>query len=261
MFRTVSIGAVALAAAVATWAQNVPPNISGMAAGILQQSDLARQMVAQHNSDAALDHIRQASTLANEIFQAKPGAPTPLLVRVYQDIDTTTTYAPTKRSRTGEYSADRLKKDTSIRDVDANITTARLDITSAAAHLTAAQNAVERQDWVTADSELGAIPASIIRTNVEGTMPLLEAKQNLELARMRVLENKYKDAEAPLRAAAQNLSDYERMTSAPRAMDAEYYREQIDTFARIVRHRPANAAQQIDAWLTPINTWNSEAAD
>lgn len=243
--------------AAAAWAQDVP----GMAVGILQQSDLARQAIMQRDSAAALDHIRQASTLAGEIFQAKLGAPQPVLVRVYQDIDTTTTYAPTKRSRTGEYNPDRLKKDTSIRDVEGNVTTARLDVTSAAAHLAAAQNAIERQDWVTADSELGAIPASIIRTNVEGTMPLLEARQNLELARTRILESKYKDAAAPLRAAAQNLSDYERLTSAPRAQDAEYYRERIETFSRIIRNRPANAAEQIDAWLAPINKWNSEAAD
>lgn len=257
MFRIVSIATVTLAAAVAVWAQDLP----GMAVGILQQTDLARQAVTGQDTAAALDHIRQASSLAGEIFQAKPGAPQPVLVRVYQDIDTTTTYAPTKRSRSGEYNPDRLKEDTSIRDVEGNVTTARLNVTSAAARLAAAQNAIERQDWVSASSELGAVPASIIRTNVEGTMPLLEARQNLELARIRILENKYKDAAAPLRAAARNLSDYEQLTSAPRAQDAEYYRERIETFSRIIRNRPANAAEQIDAWLAPINKWNSEAAD
>jgi hypothetical protein len=239
------------------WAQDLP----GMAVGVLQQTDLARQAVARHDSAAALDHIRVGYTLADQILQAEPGAAHPVLVRVYQDIDTTTTYAPTKRSRTGEYSPDRLKKDSSIRDVEGNVTTARLDVTSAVARLSAAQNAVEHQNWVSAESELGAIPDSIIRTNVEGTMPLLEAKQNLELARTRVLENKYKDAAAPLRAAAQDLSAYEMLSPGPRATNAEYYRERIDTFAHIIRHRPADAVAQIDAWLAPINKWNSEAAD
>jgi hypothetical protein len=254
MFRTFSIAAIATAACVGAWGQGLP----GMATGVIQQSDLARQAVAHRDSAAALDHIRQGSTLADQILKSAPPQPQPVLVWVYKNIDTTTTYSPVKRNPNDELT-ERLKKNTSVRDVEGNITTGKLDVTSAAAHLAAAQNAVERQDWVTADSELGAIPNSVIRTSVEGSMPLLEARQNLELAHMRVLESKFKDARAPLRAAAQDLANYEKLSPGPHANDAEYLRQQIEAYSQTIAHRPAHAAQQIEMWLQPIDKWSQEA--
>jgi len=89
-------------------------------------------------------------------------------------------------------------------------------------------------------------------------MPLLEARQNLRLARMRVLEDKYKDARAPLEAAVQDLADYEKLSSGPHARDAAYLRDKIEAFAHVVAHRPADALMQIDAWLDPIEKWYDE---
>jgi hypothetical protein len=238
-------------------AQDLP----GMAAGVVQQSELARQAVARQDSAAALDHIRQATALADEIFKVAPPQPQPVLVRIYKEIDTTSTYSPVKGRSRDDLTPDRLKKDTSVRDVEANITTERLDVNSAAARLQAAQTALEHQDWVTASSELDAIPAGLIRTNVEGNMPLLGAQQNLRLARMRVLEQKFKDARAPLRAAAQDLADYEKLSPGPRAQDAEYLRGQIEAYSRTIAHDHAAAANQIDAWLAPIEKWNGETVD
>ncbi|MBV8903365.1 MAG: hypothetical protein JOZ22_06985 [Acidobacteriia bacterium] len=257
MVRTFFIAAgVSVAALAPSWAQDLP----GMAAGILEQSKLGRQAVAQHDSAAALDHIRQGKILANEILRAAPPEPRPVLVQVYKDIDTTATYAPVKRRKTDLLTTDRLKRDTSVRDVEGNITVAKLDVNSADGHLDAAQQAVERQDWVTAGAELGAIPASIIRTSVEGTMPLLEARQNLELARMRVMEGKFKDARVPLDVAAQDLGKYEQMVSAGRLQEVENIRQQIQNYTREIAHQHENATTYIDSWLTPVNKWNSEAS-
>jgi hypothetical protein len=255
MFRTFFIVAVTGAASVAAWAQNLP----GMAEGVLQQSDLARQAVAQHDSAGALDHIRQGTILANEILKAAPPQPQPVLVQVYKNIDTTSTYAPVKRKASDELT-DRLQKNTSVRDVEGNITVGKLDVTSAASRLGAARDAVERADWATANAQLGAIPNSIIRTSVEGSMPLMEARENLELARTRVQESKFKDAEAPLRAAAEDLARYGELHGA-HATDIEYIRGQIDAYAHTIRHDHANAANQINAWLQPIDKWNQEVAD
>ncbi len=258
MFRTFLISAVAgaglmIPATGAAWAQNLP----GMAEGIIQQSDLARKAVSQHDPAAALDHIRQGTILANEILKAAPPQPQPVLVQVYKTIDATSTYAPVKGKASSELTPDRYKKNTSVRDVEGTITVGKLDVTSSASRLEAARAAVERADWVTADSQLGAIPASVIRTSVEGSMPLLEARDNLELARARVLEAKFKDARAPLRAAAQDLANYETLYGA-HAADVEYLRGQIDAYAQTIVRDHANAANRINAWLQPIDKWNQE---
>jgi hypothetical protein len=245
----------ALTAAVAS-AQDIP----GMAAGILEQSKLAEQAAIQHAQAAALDHIGQGSTLAAEILQATPpSAPHPVLVRVYKNTETTTTYVPAKRSRNGEFSVDQLKKNSTATEVQANITIGRLDINSAATRLQDARAAVERDDWMTADSNLRAIPESVLQTTVEGNMPLLEARQNLRLARIRVEEGRYKDAAIPLRAAAQDLTDYEKLGLGPLSQNAEYFRQQIVNYAGTVVKDHGEAAMQIDYWLGFIDKWYDQA--
>jgi hypothetical protein len=90
-------------------------------------------------------------------------------------------------------------------------------------------------------------------------MPLLKARENLELARARVLEDQYKDAAAPLRAAAEALADYARQFPGPRADQAESLRKDIDAFAKRVRERPTDTVDRINSWLDPVNTWYAAA--
>lgn len=242
-FLTVIIATVAAA-------QDIPQ----MAAGILEQSKLAQQAVMQQDKTSALDHIRQGSAWAATILQATPpSTPRPVLVRIYKSTDTTTTYAPAKRG-SGE-----LKKHATAIGTEAQITTGKLDISSAATRLQDAEAAVERNDWITADSDLSAIPESVVRTTVEGSMPLLQARQNLRLARMCVEEGRYKDARAPLRAAAENLANYETLSPGPLGQNAEYFRQQIADYSRTVEKHHDEAAKQIDYWLGFIDKWYAQA--
>jgi hypothetical protein len=235
-------------------AEDIPQNIPGMAGGILEQSKLAQQAVAQQDQAAALDHIRQGSGLAATILQATPpSTPRPVLVRIYKSTETTTTYAPAKRNG-------HLKKNATVAGTETQITTGRLDVSSAATRFQDAEAAVERDDWTTAGSDLRAIPESVIQTTVQGNMPLLEARQNLRLARMRIEEGRYKDAAAPLSAAADDLADYERLSPGPLGQNAEYFRQQIASYASTVAKNHQDAASQIDYWLGHIDKWYEHAA-
>jgi hypothetical protein len=234
-------------------AQDIPRNIPGMAGGILEQSKLAQQAVNTHDQAAALDHIRQGSALAATILQSTPpSTPRPVLVRIYKSTETTTTYAPAKRNG-------QLKKNATVAGTETQITTGRLDVSSAATRFQDAEAAVERDDWMTADSDLRAIPESVVQTTVEGNMPLLEARQNLRLARMRAEEGRYKDVAAPLRAAADDLADYERLGLGPLGQNAEYFRQQIADYARTVAKDHQEAAAHIDYWLGFIDKWYKQA--
>lgn len=231
-------------------------DLPGMAAGILKEAGLARQAVSSHNPTAALDHIRKAEILTGEIENNAPPEPRPILVPVYKEVDTTSTYRPVKRSKESGLTPKRLENDTSVREVQAQITTGELDVTSSGQRLRQAQTAIESGNWTEADGQLAAIPDSVIRKQVEADMPLLTARQNLVLARSRILEGKYKDAKAPLYAAARALGDYERLSPyGAHNQDAEYMRQQIDSCADHIKRQHTEMLARVDGWLEPVNQW------
>jgi len=231
-----------------SWCQDLP----GLAAGILEQTDMARKAVAARDKGEARDHIRKASLLAGEIQKQSPADARPVMVPVYREIETTTTYRPVKRGK-GEMTANRLKKNTSIREVQGEVASAQLNVTAAAERLPAAEAALERDDWATADTVLSDISKSVVTIQAEGDMPLLKARQNLMLARAHVVDGKYKDAAAPLRAAAEALATFDR---GPNAEQAEKMRQQILDFAANIGHDHTHALGRIDSWLDPVNRWN-----
>src|SRR5215467_10478611 len=200
-------GAVIFTAAMA-FAQ--APDLPGLAAGVVAQTNLARQAVESRDRAAALDHIGQAQAMAADIQNKAAGQSMPLLIPVQQETETTTTYVDVKPRKSGEMTPDRMKKRTHVGDVEQQTTAESLNVTTAVANLAAAKASVERMDWTAAATDL-ANAGSLVR--VEGAdreMPLPRAERNLTLARTRLAEGKSSAAAAPLREAAQALSEFAR---------------------------------------------------
>jgi len=230
-----------------------------MAVGILDQAAAAQNAVTQRDQAAALDHIKQGQALAAEILNSVASPSSPALIEVRRDVETTSTYVDVKHRKTGEMSANRLKRNTTIGQVDQQVTASMLDVTSAAQRLNNAQDAVQRGDWPGAETALRAIPESVVQTKLDANMPLLRAQENLELARARVLNNRAKDARGPLRAAAQALADFEHISPGPHAEDAQYMREQMLQFADKLDGGDNGILDQINvAWLPSIQKWQVE---
>ena len=68
--------------------------------------------------------------------------------------------------------ARRMKKETSIREVDGQTTTTNLDVTAIAAQLADARAALERDDYDSARVALATVSTSVVTTKTEGSMPL-----------------------------------------------------------------------------------------
>jgi hypothetical protein len=253
IMRNVSVFLMALATGAAA------QDLASLAGGILEQSRLARDAVAIQDKAAAMDHINHALAAVQEIQMQTAGQPAPLLVNVYTEWDATSTYRPVKRKNSDEVSADRWKKDTSVRDVEGEQAVGKLDISSASVDLTTAKTALAAEDWTGAGNALDAVQSRVVRQEYQGSLPLLKAQQNLSLARSRIAEGKFKDAVAPLRAAAQGLAQYETL-SPDHAAAAETMREQIDAYANDIRHNHADAFQRIDLWASRVNQWQSGKA-
>ncbi len=244
----------AAAALTAAWGQD----LSGMAAGVLQQTDDARQAITRRDRNAAADHVTQATILAGEIEKRAPVGTNPILVPVYREVDSTSVYRPVKRGKSQVLSANRLERDTSVREVEGTTTVGRLNVSAAASSLRTASAALERNDWAAADTALAAVRNGIVRNTTQDRMPLLMARDNLRLAQDRVWNDRFSAAAAPLRAAAEALADFEKLAPGPHVRDVEYMRQQIDSYARNIEKRHADAAKEIGYWLWQVNRWNQE---
>ncbi len=245
MHRTIVIF---FAAAFAAGAQSN----SNLAAGVLDQTNQARQAVAAHDRDAATDHVRRAIATVEQIQQNSADSARPLMVPVYREVETTTTVTPVKHHDA------ELKKNSSIRGVDGETTTARLDVTAAGERLQTAKSALDSADWSAADSALAAVQNSVSVSQFAGDMPLHMARQNLDLAKARVLEGKYRDAVVPLKSAAQALGDYERRVSGQQAADVEAARQAMLGFAAHIGSERDGAVGRIDAWTDMLRQWSPE---
>jgi len=233
-------------------AQGLP----GMAVGILQQTSLARDAVKAHAKDAAADHIRQAEALVKQIREQSGSTGQPLLVPVAWETETTTTYTNVKRPKGSDTSADRLMKhNTNVSAVEQDTTAAKLNVDTAAERLAKADSLISLGDWEGADAALSAVLAAVDRERASTDMPLLRARQNLMLARSRVLDQKYADAKLPLREAADALSSFAALFPGPRAETAKTIREDILAYAQEIAHHHDDAVDKIDAWLDPVNQW------
>ena len=121
---------IAAAAAVTASAQSniASSDIPNLAAGVMQQTHMARQAIASHDRDSAIGHVKQAIATVSAIQQKASDGARPLMVPIYSQLDTTTTVTPVHKN------AD-LKHNSSIRGVEGQTTTERLDVTAAADRL------------------------------------------------------------------------------------------------------------------------------
>jgi hypothetical protein len=237
---------VLIAAALAASAQSNLPNL---AAGVLDQTGQARQAIAAHDRDTAIGHVRRAIATVDQIQQSATDSARPLMIPVYREVETTTTVTPVKHKDAA------LKHNSSVRGVDGESTTARLDITAAGERLHAAQASLEAGDFSAADAALGAVEKSVSVTQTTGDMPLRMVKQNLELAKARVQDGKYREAELPLKSAAQAIGDYERLFPDRRTADMESARQAMLGYSAKIAHEHDDAAGRIDAWMDMLRQW------
>jgi hypothetical protein len=239
---------IAAAAAAVAQSNVASPELSNLAAGVLQQTRMARQAIASRDRDSAVGHVRQAIATVSEIQQNAGELPRPLMIPISSQTETSTTVTPVHRN--GD-----LKPNSAIRGVDGETTATRLNITVAAERLPAAESALGSGDWTAADAALGAVEGSISVTQTTGDMPLRMARQNLELAKARMMEGKYHEAVLPLRSAAQALGNYETRFTGRQAANIETIRQEMLNMAAHVSHERDTEVARIDAWMETTRQW------
>jgi hypothetical protein len=233
-------------AAVAAWPLAGQPRVeqATLASQVLQHTDIARQAIAHRDRQAALDHVAQALSVAGKINST--------YVPIASEFDAVSTTVPAKR----QGSADRLKHNASISEVSGTYTATILNVSSARNQLMATQAALEKGDLEAADLDLVAVQSDVVTKSFSGDLPLVRAKQNLELALTRVKDGNYKDAILPLKSASRALDKYAHQNPAPPPADlASRYSLDMDAYAERIAKDHADAADRIAGWRDKVTDW------
>lgn len=87
-------------------------------------------------------------------------------------------------------------------------------------------------------------------------MPLFEANQYLQWARSEVLEEDYPGAVTALLTVAQALAVFETEEPGPHGLDADFTRQRIVDYTRVLAGDPSDAVSRIDSWMDRISQWD-----
>jgi hypothetical protein len=237
-------------------------NLSSLATGVMEQTKAARHGIAANDRDAALAHVTEALGMIHQIQSAAAAnnmeSQGRLVVPITGELETESVYGPVKRGDEGKLIARRMKRGTNVRDVTGTVTRSMLDVNAAESNLKTAQAALVSENFTTADAALAAAQQNVVTETANENLPLLRAKQNLTLARTRVLEGKYKDARMPLKSAAQALADYEKLSAGPHASEAGDMRLAISAYADRVGRDHSDALDRIQDWSSKVDSWQPQ---
>lgn len=222
--------------------------ISTLAASLLQQTDLARQAIAHHDQRAAQEAIRQAQDLTRKIETTAGTRNQPLVVTVSSQLDKEATMVPAR------------KRNASISEVRGTLTATLLNVTNARLKLESASQALQAGDFNAADMDLAAVQAGAVTKTYTGDMPVMQARENLSIARSRVQQGDYKDAILPLKSAASALDRFAQQVPKPQQAElAEKMKLDIDAYAERITHDHTDALDRVNGWYDQVDDWFTTA--
>jgi hypothetical protein len=189
----------------------------------------ARAAIAAGDAAAARTDVDEGLRMATRARSALEASGKPLVVPLSEEVETTSTLGPLRRG-------DPVDRKAAVQEVEVEHRSVTLDIAMAQDKLSAARAALDRGDFAAADAQLAALAQGVEQQTILHDPELLKARQNLLLARNRVAQGRYKDAEAPLRTAGKTLN-----------------RRDIEDYAKRVRRDAAGALARIDAWIRELD--------
>lgn len=248
--------------------QNPKAKLSRDVSQLLMSTEKARTAISQRKHQQATRDVNQALNDANTAVSEHSGAD---LVPIYTELERMSVIEPIMRARNNNNrtgSADRTataaqnKRPVAVHEVVGGETSVSLDVNAAQKHLQAAQQALSKNDWKTADQDLKAVQDSVVVESVAADMPLLRVRENLVLARSSAEAGHYQRASEQLRAASRALEAYEKSSTAHR-QDADRLRNDINSYAQTMAKNHSDAPNKIESWWNNTTEWinpsNSQA--
>lgn len=224
--------------------------LSISAGRVLKHTESARQKIADQKKDGALKEIAQGLKLISIIENTAPKHKvvtdiksddiayhdeeevTQRYIAIFNESfidDIITPVIQTKK--TGKNNKDKIIAPEEEYSV-LNHTSVKLDVILAKRKLIQAQKELNKDSYDDADLALASIQSSgIIFSFDEIELPLVEAADNLLLAKTETKEGKYEEALLTLKQASSDLKKYEDLSGKSRATEVSKLRKEIDEMA------------------------------
>lgn len=223
-------------------------SISLAAERLLRHVEKGRNSLAMKDSEQAKLEIDKALTLAKIIENNAPTytiktniasegikytdeseqitVPVPL----YSSVGQASILGPVTKAKESSGS-DQQASATVVKDAEFFVSRIDLDVAMARDHLKAADKALQNGNQSAAEDALTAVQRGVILMYGEVDVPLVEAGQNLSLARLQAKAGDTEEAERALKAAANSLQGLEGKASQSRSKEIQALRKEIQTAA------------------------------
>ena len=249
---------------------------------LLRHVDKARSAIQAKNKDDALNQVNQGLTLVKVIEQAIPEYTVnatikagsveyvdtdqvkDLIVPIFDELGRVSVLGPIKAAKKDVTKKDAAKepKDTDISVIEAveqDETQVWLNVALAKSSLLTAEKALMDDKLEAADLDLTVLQAQgVTLVFDEAELPLVAARENLMLARVRLDEQHLQEARAALQEAATMLTAYEKTAQEPAAKKAQGLREEMSVLSQTIEQDQTGATDKIDQWWDQLAHWNKK---
>jgi hypothetical protein len=256
----------------------------GLAAGqLLIHVNKAREQLARDNVSTAQQQVDKALLLSRIIESNAPvfSVSTKItsgdleyddestvsvpLVPVYSELTQVVVLGPIVASRHVEDVSDTQRKGKDhevqagtlplVRDLSVLGSTAYLDLPQTQVHLREALEQLKDNNSQRAQALLIAIQQGVVLSYNQTDMPVIQARDNLAIARVLVRQGQIEDARRALNASAAALDKYERQAGQAQSDDVKAVKKEILLTAESVREEDSSLAARIDEWSQQMTEW------
>lgn len=238
-----------------TAAQPANRQSARLALHILDQVEQAKQSLAANQTQTAVQHINQALTYRDQLAALPHATGGPVIVPLYWEFDDTSVLGRTLAARKDGKPQPAKSAPITVDAAGTQYTFVGLDLNKVRSRLDAAKSALSSNDPQAAAASLSRIGDELVVMTVRAEYPLLAARENLGLAEIGIMNERYTEAAAALKEASITLDQYASSHSAHRPFEAKSLSKQIDSLSQTIVQNHTGASAKIDAWWNHVNTW------
>jgi len=226
---------------------------------LLQAAYRADEALQKHDEAAANKDLDEAMAVRTKMAQDAKADGDSMMVPLYADLDDTEYLAridktgnPVGTTSPPENSSKRASQPMTVMSNVGQFTYLAIDLDKTNSRLNAAKIAIRNRNEQAAEDSLSAIGSNLVEVSVSTDLPLLTAREDLQLARTALNAKNDREAAVDLHQASQALAAY--AASGPHAADAKALSSEIDSAATNTS-RPALSTQTVDSWWERVKGW------